>query len=171
LADSITQEEFIRLIDANKGLIHKVCHLYGHTPENKKDLYQEIVVQLWSSLPSFRNESKFTTWMYRVALNTAIAGLKKKGRYAFQTGLEDHHINIAEESHLFDPEEQVVLLYAAIQQLTLLEKAIVMLYLEDKSYEEMEEVLGIRQGNLRVKMNRIREKLKTITANQHLYGS
>jgi RNA polymerase sigma-70 factor, ECF subfamily len=164
LADLITQEEFIRLIETNKRLIYKICHLYGHTPENKKDLYQEIVVQLWSGLPSFRNESKFTTWMYRVALNTAIAGLRKKGRYSFQTELTEHHTNIAEDSQSADIEEQVSLLYAAIQQLSLLERAIIMLYLENKSYDEMEEVLGIRQGNLRVKMNRIREKLKTITS-------
>jgi RNA polymerase sigma-70 factor, ECF subfamily len=164
LANPITQEEFIRLIETNNRLIHKICHVYGHTPERKKDLYQEIIVQLWSSLPSFRHESKFTTWMYRVALNTAIAGLRKKQRHGFQTELTDLHANIAEDSHPANEEEQVNLLYAAIQQLTLLERAIVMLYLEDRSYEEMEEVLGIRQGNLRVKMSRIKEKLKTITS-------
>jgi RNA polymerase sigma-70 factor (ECF subfamily) len=162
LTNSITKEEFIGLIERNKGLIYKVCHVYAQTLENKNDLYQEIIVQLWSSLSSFRNESKFTTWMYRVALNTAIAGLRKRNRHSFQTELTDYHSNIAEDSHPADLEEQTKLLYTAIQQLTLLEKAIVMLYLENKSYDEMEEVLGIKQGNLRVKMNRIKEKLKTI---------
>lgn len=136
-------------------------------------MYQEIIVQLWSSLPAFRGESKFTTWMYRVALNTAIAGLRKKRRRGVLIPLEDSHTGRVEQA---DPDEHrprdtVAELHAAIQALTPVEKAIVTLYLENKSYQEMEEVLGINEGTLRVKMTRIKDKLKKITAISNPYGT
>ncbi|MBT1706212.1 sigma-70 family RNA polymerase sigma factor [Fulvivirgaceae bacterium PWU20] len=163
--NKITQQEFVELVESNKRLIYKICHVYAHTAEDKEDLYQEILVQLWSSLPAFRHESKFTTWMYRVALNTAIAGLRKRKTTPLRTELDEKHIAPAEPVYMEgEPKDPVAELYAAIQLLTPIEKAIVTLYLEDKSYDEMEDVLGIAGSTLRVKMTRIKDKLQKLTS-------
>ena|SRR5689334_13063661 len=166
----MTQPEFVQLIRDNNGLILKVCNLYAATVQDRQDLYQEIVVQLWRSLPKFRNESKLTTWMYRVALNTAISDYRKQQRTIATTDLNLFTKEIAEQAEYNDKEEKLKSLYNAIGHLPEIEKAIVMLYLDDKSYEEMEDILGINQNNLRVKMNRIKEKLRQLTKTE-AYGT
>jgi len=166
----MTQPEFVQLIRDNNGLILKVCNLYAATVQDRQDLYQEIVVQLWRSLPKFRNESKLTTWMYRVALNTAISDYRKQQRTIATTDLNLFTKEIAEQAEYNDKEEKLKSLYNAIGHLPEIEKAIVMLYLDDKSYEEMEDILGINQNNLRVKMNRIKEKLRQLTKTE-VYGT
>jgi len=166
----MTQPEFVQLIRDNNGLILKVCNLYAATVQDRQDLYQEIVVQLWRSLPKFRNESKLTTWMYRVALNTAISDYRKQQRTIATTDLNLFSKEIAEQAEYNDKEEKLKSLYNAIGHLPEIEKAIVMLYLDDKSYEEMEDILGINQNNLRVKMNRIKEKLRQLTKTE-VYGT
>jgi len=166
----MTQPEFVQLIRDNNGLILKVCNLYAATVQDRQDLYQEIVIQLWRSLPKFRNESKLTTWMYRVALNTAISDYRKQQRTIATTDLNLFTKEIAEQAEYNDKEEKLKSLYNAIGHLPEIEKAIVMLYLDDKSYEEMEDILGINQNNLRVKMNRIKEKLRQLTKTE-VYGT
>ena len=166
----MTQPEFVQLIRDNNGLILKVCNLYAATVQDRQDLYQEIVVQLWRSLPKFRNESKLTTWMYRVALNIAISDYRKQQRTIATTDLNLFSKEIAEQAEYNDKEEKLKSLYNAIGHLPEIEKAIVMLYLDDKSYEEMEDILGINQNNLRVKMNRIKEKLRQLTKTE-VYGT
>jgi RNA polymerase sigma-70 factor, ECF subfamily len=169
LKPTTVQNDFLEIINSNQGIIRKVCHLYSRDEAGKEDLYQEIVIQLWKSYGSFRGESKFSTWMYRIALNTAISDLRKQSR---RVDLKFPEFIPREDADVKDDvkEEQLKHLYAAIQQLSEVEKAIVMLYLEDKSYEEMEEILGISNGNLRVKMNRIKDKLRTITK-EEAYGT
>ena len=159
----MTQEEFVRQVQANEGIIHKICRLYSETQPDREDLFQEIVVQLWKALPSFRGESKFSTWMYRVALNTAISDLRKKKKSLPVSGTEVASLEIKSELSESNEEEKLNSLYAAISRLPEIDKAIVMLYLEDRSYEEMEDILGINSNNLRVKMNRIKEKLRQLT--------
>ncbi|MBX9784139.1 MAG: sigma-70 family RNA polymerase sigma factor [Chitinophagaceae bacterium] len=163
------QDEFLKIVNENQGIIRKVCHVYGRDEAGKEDLYQEIVIQLWKSYSSFRGESKFSTWMYRIALNTAISDLRKQSR---RVDLKFPEFIPREDADMRDDarEEQLKQLYTAIQKLSEVEKAVVMLYLEDKSYEEMEEILGISNGNLRVKMNRIKDKLRTI-AKEEAYGT
>ena len=124
-----------------------------------QDLFQEIIIQIWKAFPKFRSESKQSTWMYRIALNTAISNLRKRQRSPHIT-VPDLALILSAEHFDHEKDEKRQLLYEAISRLSELEKAIVMLYLEEKSYEEMEEILGIGQGNLRVKMNRIKEKLR-----------
>lgn len=143
-------------------MIHKVCHVYCHHPADREDLFQEIVVQLWKAWPGFRGESRFTTWLYRIALNTAISGLRKNRAPTIymEPGLLPEQLK--DDSEHPDKEEKIGRLYAAIRQLSELDRAMVMLYLEEKSYEEMEEILGINQSNLRVKMNRAKEKLRKL---------
>ncbi len=166
----MTQADFVQLIRDNNGLILKVCNLYAAAVPDRQDLYQEIVVQLWRAIPKFRNESKLTTWMYRVALNTAISDYRKQQRTITTTELGFFTKEIADHDEYPDKEERLKSLYAAISNLSEIEKAIVMLYLDDKPYEEMEDILGINQNNLRVKMNRIKEKLRQLTKSE-VYGT
>jgi len=161
--NSDKEKKFLRLISEHEGLIHKICHVYAADALAKQDLFQEIVIQLWKSFENFRNESKISTWMYRVALNTALTEKRRnktKVSISFLGSLKDDK---AQESIVDAHEETLNLLFSAISKLTEVEKAVVMLYLDDKSYEDMEDVLGINQGTLRVKMNRIKEKLRQIT--------
>lgn len=156
-------QEFLEMIQVHSGVIHKISRLYRFAEEDRKDLFQEIVVQVWKSWRQFRGESKISTWIYRIALNTAIADFRKQKRTLPTTAFEKDPIEFAESPYDREKEEQLDMLYAAIRQLKEIDRAIVMLYLEDKSYEEMEDILGINQGNLRVRMNRIKDKLRQLT--------
>lgn len=144
-------------------MLYKVCNLYCHTEFDRQDLFQEIVIQLWKSYPKFRGDSKFSTWLYRIALNTAISDLRRQKRNITLTEPDQLPTGAEDTQYNKEQEDQLQELYKAIAQLTEIEKAITMLYLEDKSYDEMEEILGINQNNLRVKMNRIKEKLRKLT--------
>lgn len=135
--------------------------MYAYTAADREDLFQEIVIQLWNAYPKFRGESKFSTWLYRVALNTAITGLRKKKNFIESREPAQLPEEITDENT--GREDELLQLHQAIGQLNQVEKAIVVLYMEDKSYEEMEEIMGMSQGNLRVKMNRIKEKLRQLT--------
>jgi RNA polymerase sigma-70 factor (ECF subfamily) len=159
----MTPADFVKLISEHNGLIHKVCSLYASTLQDRQDLYQEIIIQLWKAYPRFRGEAKLSTWMYRVALNTAISDYRKQQRSVVTTELGLINKEMTDHGTDSDIEEKIKLLYEAIRYLPEIEKALVMLYLDDKSYEEMEDILGINQNNLRVKMNRIKEKLRQLT--------
>jgi RNA polymerase sigma-70 factor (ECF subfamily) len=144
-------------------MLFKVCNLYCRQEFERQDLFQEIVIQLWRAFPGFRGEAKFSTWMYRIALNTAISDLRKKKKHIITTEPDGLPDGIDDITNYQEKEDRLKQLYTAINQLTEIEKAIVMLYLEDKSYDEMEDILGINQNNLRVKMNRIKDKLRKLT--------
>lgn len=144
-------------------MLYKVCRMYCRAETDRQDLLQEIVLQLWRSFPSFRGEARISTWIYRIALNTAISGLRKQKRVITSVDPEWLPAEWQDFEDGVEKEAQLKLLYAAIDQLSEVERALTMLYLEDKSYQEMEEILGISQNNLRVKMNRIRDKLRKIT--------
>jgi RNA polymerase sigma-70 factor (ECF subfamily) len=142
--------------------------VYCWNAKDKEDLFQEIVVQLWRAWPAFRGDAKFSTWMYRIALNTAISGLRRQKNNMVFVEPEKLPSEISDVSDAAEKEEQLSQMYTAIRELSELERAIVMLYLDDKSYDEMEDILGVNQNNLRVKMNRIKEKLrKLIKMPQH----
>jgi RNA polymerase sigma-70 factor (ECF subfamily) len=144
-------------------MLYKVCNLYCSAEHDKQDLFQEIVIQLWKAYPRFRGDSKFGTWLYRIALNTAISGLRKQKKNIQTMEPDQLPTEIQDIQYNKDKEEKIQQLYRAIHQLPEIERGIVMLYLEDRSYEEMEDILGINQNNLRVKMNRIKEKLRKLT--------
>ena len=137
--------------------------MYGATEPDRQDLFQEMVIQLWRSYPGFRGDARFSTWLYRIALNTAISDLRKQRRRPAAIDPDLLPNQLQDIQYSSEKEEQLQQLYSAIDRLTELEKALTMLYLEDKSYQEMEEILGISQNTLRVKMNRIKEKLRKIT--------
>jgi RNA polymerase sigma factor (sigma-70 family) len=157
------EKQFERQIGENKFLLYKVCRMYAYTDADREDLFQEIIIQVWKAYPKFKGDSKFSTWLYRVAINTAITGLRKKRDFitTYEPELIPDHAIDDEPGQL--EEERCRQLYTAIEHLNHVEKAIVMLYMEDRSYIEMEEILGISQGNLRVKMTRIKEKLRQLT--------
>lgn len=161
------EKKFIDLINEHQGLIHKVCIMYESDRDVRNDLFQEIVLQLWRSFPTFRGESKISTWMYRIALNTAISGYRKQTRNVKTEDLNDFHFNISEPGHPDEREENVQRLHLAIGRLSPIERAMIMMALEEVPYEEIAETIGITQNNVRVRMNRIREKLKKIMSGQH----
>jgi RNA polymerase sigma-70 factor, ECF subfamily len=144
-------------------MIHKVCHVYCNNENDREDLFQEIFIQLWKAWPSFRGESKLSTWLYRISLNTAISGLRRKKNQLLFVEPARMPENIGDDMEGSEKEEKLASLYKAIRQLSDLERAMIMLYLDDKSYEEMEDILGVNQNGLRVKMNRAKEKLKKLT--------
>lgn len=165
MSHQMNQNDFIALIQENRGIIHKVTHLYCTLEEDKEDLFQEIIIQLWKSYGKFRGDAKFSTWMYRIAINTAITSIRKTSRTIRTVSTETIPVEIQLEQYDKEKETQLSQLYAAIKELNEIERSIVMLYLDDKPYDEMEEILGINQNNLRVKMNRIKDKLRKITNN------
>lgn len=157
------KDTFIEQVKAHERMIFKVCFMYAHNADDKQDLYQEIMVQLWNAYPRFRGEAKFGTWLYQIAINTAIAGFRKGKRTVQYESLDPSLTETGDSSSAQEEQERLDLLYKAIGHLNEIERAIVMLYLEDKTYEEMEDILGISNGALRVKMHRIKDKLRQLT--------
>ncbi len=142
------------------GIIYKICTLYAAV-EDREDLKQEIIFQLWKSYPSFKGESKFQSWMYRVAINTAMLGLR--ARKVTYTSLSGHESEIPDEQWKGSEEEaRVRQLYQHISKLKDLDKTIIFLYLEQCSYEEIAEITGISMKNVSVRLVRIREKLRKL---------
>lgn len=157
-----SEKEFLHQLNEHQKIIHKVCNLYMQFPEDKEDLFQEVTLQAWKAYHKFRGDSKFSTWLYRVALNTAITFFRKDKR----TNFIDTVAEIPEKSfsNEKDPvEEQTKAMYMAIGELSKIDKAIIMLYLEDYSYAEISDIIGITANNIAVKMNRIKGKLREAT--------
>ncbi len=156
------ESSFVKQLRENQNIIHKICRLYTDNEDAHKDLFQEITIQLWKAFPKFRGDSKFSTWAYRVALNTAITLYRKSTRSVKTVNYEKHSFFISHDEYNYEEEEQLKLMYEAVYQLNDIEKALVFMYLEDKDYKEISETLGISEVNARVKMNRIKGKLKKI---------
>ncbi|WP_409994006.1 RNA polymerase sigma factor [Flavobacterium poyangense] len=161
----LKEKEFLNRIESHKGILYKVSKMYMDNADDQQDLFQEIVCQLWKSYESFRNESQFSTWMYRVAINTAIVFLKKEKRKVDKYEIASENIKEDEDdSHI--KESQIDHFYKAVQKLEKIDKAIIFYQLEGFSHKEIGENLGISEGNARVKLNRAKEKLKEIIKNQ-----
>jgi RNA polymerase sigma factor (sigma-70 family) len=156
------EKVFVEMINTHRGIIFKVCNLYRANQEDKNDLFQEIVLQLWKAFPSFRSESKQSTWMYRVALNTAITIFRKESKRPERMSLSGEEFQIPDMSTFSDSDEQISMLNRAILGLTEIERAIILLYLEEKNYEEISEIIGISKSNVGVRINRIKIKLEKI---------
>ncbi|MFK7050795.1 MULTISPECIES: RNA polymerase sigma factor [Flavobacterium] len=156
------EKSFVSQLKDNQNLVHKICRLYTQNEEEHNDLFQEITIQLWKAYPQFRGDSKFSTWAYRVALNTAITLYRKSSKSIHTVEFETGRHFVLQEDYNYQEEENLKLLYKAVYQLNDIEKALVFMYLEDKDYTEISETLGISEVNARVKMNRIKTKLKQI---------
>ena len=156
------EHQFVTELEDNQNIVHKVCSLYTNDKDSHNDLFQEITIQLWKAYPKFRGDAKFSTWMYRVALNTAIT-LYRKSKKRVKTQDFDSVLYKIKATDYDDTEErQLKLMYDAVKQLGDIDKALVFLYLEDKDYTEIAETLGISEVNARVKMSRVKNKLRTI---------
>jgi RNA polymerase sigma factor (sigma-70 family) len=159
--DTQPDKAFLDLVEANKGIIIKICNSYCHDKTDREDLAQEIIYQLWKSGNSFNADYKFSTWMYRVALNVAISFYRKEKKTAPRVALTDGHIEIEDSSnHSSEMEENLGLLQQFIKELKELDRALMLLYLEEKSYHEIADIIGITETNVATKINRIKEKLK-----------
>ncbi len=157
----MTESQFVALVREHQNIVHKICHLYGQGPEDREDLFQEILLQAWRGVAAFRGDSKFTTWLYQVGLNTAISRLRKAGRRPRETALENVPVHYAETPDI-GSDAEVNALYRAIGELSEVDKAIVLLYLEDYDYKTIGEVVGITPNHVAVKMMRVKAKLKEL---------
>ena len=154
----MSEIEFLQLLTSNQGIIGKVCSIYYNQREDYEDLFQEITYQAWKGFTSFRGDAKFSTWLYRIALNTAISSFRKrKPTIEFVAVLPDNNFHHPNEKN----KQQQQLLWG-IQQLNEGERAIIALYLEEMSYQEIAEIIGISENNVGVKINRIKNKLHQI---------
>lgn len=157
MADPLTQP-FLEQINAHAGIAHKVCRMYCQDPEERADLLQEMLYQLWKSYPGFGGRSSFTTWMYRVCLNTALSW-RRQSAGTGRESLSPKHQQIPEQAT--DPqEEQLQALFRAIGTLSPLNKAIVLLYLDEVSYEEIASITGLTKSNVSVRLVRIKKELE-----------
>ena len=153
------EKEFLALIHDYQNIIYKICRLYRDNKEDQEDLFQEIVYQLWKSYPGFKRESKVSSWMYRIALNTAIA-IYRKSKISVDYYQEfPEHLHLSDEKTISENEER---LFWALRKLNDSEKAVISLYLEDFNYREIASITGLSESNVGVRLNRIKNKLKEI---------
>lgn len=150
------EKAFIGMIQQNERVIYKVCSFYISEDSTLGDLYQDVVSNLWVAYPKFRNESAISTWIYRIALNTCISGIRKEMR-------KPQRVSFSQLSDVFEqPEDmsaEIKELYRLIHQLKIVERAIILLYLEEKSYQQIADIVGLTVSNVAVKLKRIKEKL------------
>lgn len=150
------ESAFLQQIDQHQGIIHKICRLYRDSPEDREDLFQEIVFQLWKTKHTFQGKAKFSSWMYRVALSTAMATFRKKKPAIIYTS------QLPDLPQTEEEDQQRQQLFAALKQLDDADKALMALYLDDLSYEEIAEITGISENYVGVKLTRIRNRIVKI---------
>ncbi len=163
------QKKFVELISKNEGILYKVTSIYSNGQVDQQDLYQEVVFQLWKSYGSFQNKAKFSTWLYRVAMNTAVSFLRKGKRKPTEIPISEavlDRVDCQDQA----VEEKIKLLYAYIAELNDVDKGIVFLYLEDKTYEEIAEITGISLSNVATRLSRAKQKMKNRSKNTN-YGA
>lgn len=151
------EQEFVSMIRTYERVIYKVCYVYATPYASLGDLYQEVVINLWKAFPKFRKECKLSTWIYRIALNTCISFMRKEKNLPEIISLTQSFDRMED-----DDETQAMLkqLYRMIDRLGQLEKSIVLLYLEEKSYEEIAEITGLTVTNVATRLSRIKDKLR-----------
>ncbi|HMQ59419.1 MAG TPA: sigma-70 family RNA polymerase sigma factor [Flavilitoribacter sp.] len=157
--ESAIEQEFIARIRQHQGILHKIGAVYAHSAADREDLQQEIILQLWKSYPAFRGKSAFSTWMYRVALNTAITFTRKAAFFREHT---ERLSAAADVGITTEYSEDLKLLYLAIARLNKVERAIILLWLEEKPYQEIADTLGMTEKNVSVRLVRIKAKLAAI---------
>ena len=158
----LTETNFTDILKQHERILFKVSNAYCEDPEDRKDIVQEIVLQLWNAKNRYNPAYKLSTWIYRIALNVAISHYRKtmKKKDA-QLDLQSNLITISEDQHRDNNlDENLKTLHQFINELDKLNKALILLYLEEYSYSEISEVLGISETNVATKINRIKKKLK-----------
>jgi len=159
---TIKEDAFLLIIESNKGIIYKVVNAYCKDLEDRKDLFQEIVLQLWKSFPNYKEQFKHSTWIYKIALNIAISFYRKKIiRRNISDPFSESLFNLSDLQENNELETNLMLLQQFISELKELDKALILLYLDEKSYKEISEIIGISETNVGTKIHRIKEELKT----------
>lgn len=158
---STRQEQFLLLINANKGLIYKVARAYCSDAENRQDLIQEVIIQLWQSFDQYNDQFKQSTWIYRIALNVAISFYRKDTRRkSISLPITDERLLTIGNDEPSETENNLRLLQQFLAELKELDRALMFLYLEEKSHQQIAEILGISTTNVSTKIGRIKEQLK-----------
>lgn len=154
------EKEFTALITENKGIIYKICNSYCKAAKDRDDLAQEIILNLWKSFPGYKEEFKFSTWMYRIALNVAISFYRSEMKFSKHDSISEGLV-VFEENPNEEIESNVRLLQGFIAELNEIDKAIILMYLDEKSHKEMASITGFSETNIATRINRIKEKLRT----------
>lgn len=157
-----TETAFLKLVNQHKGILYKASRIYADSVEDREDLQQEILIQLWKSYQNFKGNSEFSTWMYRVAINTAITYLKKEKQRSTSHAEAPTHFEVQQEDYNPTKDRQLEIFYSAVQELNSLEKAVIFYFMEGMSHKEIGSNLGLSEGNARVKLNRTKEKIQQI---------
>jgi len=155
----VKEQEFLQRINQHKRIIYKISKTYVDDPEERKDLSQEIVIQLWKSYDTFRQQCQFSTWLYRVALNTAITYYRKEKKRPSSLP-SNPEMDLPDCEPSMEKEDQLAHFYRAVQELSPIEKALIFLFLEGRTHREIGQDLGISEVNARVRLNRTKEKLQ-----------
>ena len=148
----------MELVDANKSTIYKVCYLYASGEEHLKDLYQEVLANLWQGLDSFRGEAKVSTWIYRTAINTCVTYFRRHDRHSSEMSSLDTLANVADTGD-GGRSERLAEMYRLISQLNKMDKALILMWLDERSYDEIAEVTGMTRNNVATRLRRIKQKL------------
>lgn len=161
----MTEKEFLLLIGTHKGILYKVSRMYIDTEDDQADLRQDIIFQFWKSIGKFKGDSEFSSWMYRVAINTSITFFKVEKRRPDKVDLK-LDLDITDEINTDVKESQLAHFYNAVKVLNKIEKAIILLFIEGYSHNEIAKQLGLSSENTRVKLNRIKQKIKSVIKTQ-----
>jgi len=155
----VTEQAFLEQIRANQGIIYKLVGLYAYDAEEKKDLYQEVLLQTWKSLDSFRGEAKFSTWLYRICLNTILTQKRKNSKIDFKESLEDLPVSV---KNISEEKQDTIRLQQAIRKLAETDRAIISMHLDGYDNPEIAEVMGISNNHVAVKLHRIKQQLANL---------
>lgn len=159
---SLNETTFLKLVNQHKGILYKASRIYADSVEDREDLQQEILIQLWKSYQNFKGNSEFSTWMYRVAINTAITFLKKEKQRSNNHTDAPSHFEVQQEDYNLAKDRQLEIFYSAVQELNSLEKAVIFYFMEGMSHKEIGNNLGLSEDNARVKLNRTKDKIQQI---------
>ncbi len=147
------------------GIIIKICRAYTNNQVDFEDYYQEVCLQIWRSRNSFREQSKWSTWIYRLSLNVCMTHLRKQTKEPKQTDSESLPTELVDDSKSFE-DESINQLYVAIRKLSELDRAVILLYLEEKAYQEIAEIIGTNSNNIGVRIKRIKQRLNRLLTNE-----
>ena len=163
MENKLLEADFLDIIQNNSRIIYKVASFYADEKSSLDDLYQDVILNLWTAFPNFRKESQTSTWIYRIALNTCVSYYRKNKR-------QPTCVEINQDFKLYTEENEAVAeLYECVNRLGKLERALILLYLEDRPHKEIAEIMGITATNVSTKINRIKAKLKQISKSRN-YG-
>jgi len=156
----LDKDKFVSVVKDNQNLIFKICYSYCSNLENRKDLQQEILMQLWNSFSKFDGRVKLSTWIYRIALNTAITFYRNDCKHKDKKAKIDASvISLSDFEYVPEQDEKIVMLYQFIEYLNEMDKALILLYLDDNKYKDIAEILGISETNVATKISRIKKIL------------